>query len=146
MAKGDLTHGVASASKDPVGAGASRPSSADQGDLEINFATTISPPSSPLTPTPGRSNHRPTVRGESTVTEATLRQRRLRGSCDACTRRKRKCDGDGVRRCSLCVAKNEPLCHYSVRLPAGKKPQSSTKATVSSNNISSVKCIAPRKT
>ena len=104
MAKGDLTHGVASASKDPVGAGASRPSSADQGHLEINFATTISPPPSSLTSTPGRSNHRPTVRrGESTVTEGTLRQRRLRGSCDACTRRKKKCDGDGVRRCRCCV-------------------------------------------
>lgn len=27
--------------------------------------------------------------------------RRLRGSCDFCTRRKRKCDGDGVNRCRL---------------------------------------------
>lgn len=32
---------------------------------------------------------------------AAPRQRRLRGSCDFCTKRKRKCDGDGVNRCRL---------------------------------------------
>ncbi|CAM9560265.1 unnamed protein product [Scytosiphon promiscuus] len=58
--------------------------------------------------------------------------RRLRGSCDFCTRRKRKCDGDpaltqtryGANRCSFCIAKNQPECHYSVRLLTGPRADS----------------------
>ncbi|CAN0415738.1 unnamed protein product, partial [Ascophyllum nodosum] len=40
-------------------------------------------------------------------------QRKLRGSCDFCARRKKKCDGNGITRCSLCMAKNQLVCHYS---------------------------------
>ncbi|CAM9794065.1 unnamed protein product [Ectocarpus sp. 4 AP-2014] len=63
--------------------------------------------------------------------------KRLRGSCDFCTRRKRKCDGDpslvqtryGADRCSFCIAKNQPECHYSLRLLTGPRP-----AAVSTNS------------
>eukprot|EP00903_Cladosiphon_okamuranus_P014222 g13213.t1 len=56
-----------------------------------------------------------------------VKGRRLRGSCDFCTKRKRKCDGDGVNRCSFCIAKNQPNCHYSVRLLTGPRADSASR-------------------
>ncbi|CAN0379077.1 unnamed protein product [Pylaiella littoralis] len=38
-------------------------------------------------------------------------------TCDFCVKRKRPCDGLGFKRCSLCIAKNQPECRYSHRLP-----------------------------
>ncbi|CAM9748894.1 unnamed protein product [Scytosiphon promiscuus] len=46
-------------------------------------------------------------------------------SCDFCAKRKRKCSG-GVPRCSLCIEKKQPHCHYqlkpSVKARSAKQP------------------------
>ncbi|CAN0165646.1 unnamed protein product, partial [Ascophyllum nodosum] len=45
-------------------------------------------------------------------------------SCEFCARRKRRCDGDGVNRCSLCTEKNKGECVYPRKLPRKAKPKS----------------------
>ncbi|CAM9535570.1 unnamed protein product, partial [Sphacelaria rigidula] len=64
---------------------------------------------------------------------STTRPVRLRSACDFCTKRRRKCDGDGVRPCSLCKAKNRPSCHYSVRLPTGPRRNANDAAASTRN-------------
>ncbi|CAM9773235.1 unnamed protein product, partial [Ectocarpus sp. 6 AP-2014] len=39
----------------------------------------------------------------------------LKKSCDRCVRRRRSCDGRGLRRCSYCAARGVQECHYSIR-------------------------------
>ena len=56
----------------------------------------ISPLTSSGTSTPEDST---SVTRSSDSGESAPRSRRLRGSCDFCTKRKRKCDGDGFNRC-----------------------------------------------
>ncbi|CAN0452460.1 unnamed protein product, partial [Ascophyllum nodosum] len=73
-----------------------------------------------------------------------LTPRRLRKSCDFCTKRKRKCDGNGVNRCSLCVEKQQPVCHYSVCLQTGPKPQSVSTIINSSHSSRSPVNITPQ--
>ncbi|CAM9315888.1 unnamed protein product [Pylaiella littoralis] len=41
----------------------------------------------------------------------------LKKSCDFCVRRKRYCDGFGQKRCSFCIKKARPECHFSIRTP-----------------------------
>ncbi|CAM9350282.1 unnamed protein product, partial [Ectocarpus sp. 8 AP-2014] len=57
----------------------------------------------------------------------------IRRSCDFCNGRKKKCDGDGVNRCSYCINKKNPHCIYSPRRPqkprARKAPAAPTPAT-----------------
>eukprot|EP00903_Cladosiphon_okamuranus_P006027 g5945.t1 len=53
----------------------------------------------------------------------------VRRSCDFCRKRRRHCDGDRRRRCSFCIAKNQPDCHYSLR--AARRPNSTFKASTS---------------
>eukprot|EP00903_Cladosiphon_okamuranus_P019443 g17878.t1 len=55
----------------------------------------------------------------------------LKKSCDFCIRRKRHCDGfdegKGVHgRCSLCIAKKRPECHYSLRSPMPRRASTRT--------------------
>eukprot|EP00752_Nemacystus_decipiens_P016945 g15172.t1 len=58
----------------------------------------------------------------------------VRKICDFCSSRKKRCDGGGVKRCSHCIAKNNPHCVYSqrrpTRLPARKQY---VKANVTAN-------------
>eukprot|EP00752_Nemacystus_decipiens_P002319 g2192.t2 len=55
----------------------------------------------------------------------------LKKTCDFCIRRKRHCDGfseeKGLRRCSLCIAKKLPECHYSLRSPMPRKPSATNR-------------------
>ncbi|CAN0391286.1 unnamed protein product [Pylaiella littoralis] len=41
-------------------------------------------------------------------------------SCDFCAKRKKKCSGD-LPRCSLCIEKNQPYCHYQLKPPTKRR-------------------------
>ncbi|CAM9429896.1 unnamed protein product, partial [Scytosiphon promiscuus] len=56
----------------------------------------------------------------------------IRKSCDFCNKRKKKCDGDGIKRCSYCVAKNNPHCIFSPRRPQKPRARNGTPATAAS--------------
>ncbi|CAN0144471.1 unnamed protein product [Ectocarpus sp. 12 AP-2014] len=64
----------------------------------------------------------------------------IRRSCDFCNGRKKKCDGDGVNRCSYCINKKNPHCIYSPRRPqkprARKAPAAPTPTTSTTTIIS----------
>ncbi|CAM9746747.1 unnamed protein product, partial [Choristocarpus tenellus] len=59
---------------------------------------------------------------ENQENPATKLKNELRKSCDLCCLRKRRCDGDGRKPCSLCRAKGTP-CSYSKKERRGPKPK-----------------------
>eukprot|EP00903_Cladosiphon_okamuranus_P014230 g13219.t1 len=75
-------------------------------------------------------------RGNSKKQASEKKPPTIRKSCDFCNGRKKRCDGDGVRRCSYCIAKNNPDCIYSPRKPqrprTRKQPTPATPPTATS--------------
>ncbi|CAM9613649.1 unnamed protein product [Ectocarpus sp. 12 AP-2014] len=73
-----------------------------------------------------RQHHHPmnklAQRGPSSTGNVPSKERRrhpqtfvLKKSCDFCFKRRKRCDGRAQRRCSFCVEKGRPECHYSTR-------------------------------
>ena len=94
MAKKNNTDEVMNKSKE-ISADSSHGNVGEKGNSTGRSAV-ISPFTSSGTSTPDDST---SVTRSSDSGESAPRSRRLRGSCDFCTKRKRKCDGDGFNRC-----------------------------------------------
>ena len=115
MAHKFLTDGMVNAFNDDlVGAGAPLGSTMDNRENSVDIFAGISP-SAVWTPSPQDSHWRAAAAATTTTAvvaaekdrlpsnmleaASQLTPRRLRKSCDFCTKRKRKCDGNGVNRC-----------------------------------------------
>ncbi|CAM9691341.1 unnamed protein product, partial [Ectocarpus sp. 6 AP-2014] len=67
----------------------------------------------------------------------------IRRSCDFCNGRKKKCDGDGVNRCSYCINKKNPHCIYSPRRPQKPRARKVPAAPTPTTSTTTTTTIAP---